>query len=164
MSFLKLREHWSARTGTTEELGRGCLAISSLDSLDGRSFLVAGTRSGVLRVSCPQAAEFRVDDLMLEENLELPILQLATGPFLSEGKVTALAVLHPRTVGVPTISGAHAATDETAASSSPAQGVRARPGAPRVQHGARRSAAPSGGRCSAFSPSTACCAWSSRSA
>ena len=116
MSFLKLREHWSARTGTTEELGRGCLAISSLDSLDGRSFLVAGTLSGVLRVYCPQAAEFRVDDLMLEENLELPILQLATGPFLSEGKVTALAVLHPRKLVVHTISVAQSATDEKAAS------------------------------------------------
>ena len=72
MSFLKLREHWSARTGTTEELGRGCLAISSLDSLDGRSFLVAGTLSGVLRVYCPQAAEDNIfPNLTVFETLRL---------------------------------------------------------------------------------------------
>lgn len=47
--------------------------------------IVLGTFSGMLRVYYPRgsvSAGYRVEDLMMEENLGLPILQLAVGKFV----------------------------------------------------------------------------------
>jgi hypothetical protein len=44
--------------------------------------IVTGSFQGVLRIYYPRLPEFRIDDVILEEHLGLPILQLALGAFL----------------------------------------------------------------------------------
>jgi hypothetical protein len=58
--------------------------VANLDNgADGDDKLATGSLSGVLRVLRPGGQrERRVDDLLLEERLGAPILQLAAGRFL----------------------------------------------------------------------------------
>lgn len=44
--------------------------------------IVTGSLHGVLRIYYPRQPEFRIDDVILEQHLDLPILQLALGAFL----------------------------------------------------------------------------------
>jgi hypothetical protein len=44
--------------------------------------IVTGSLNGVLRVYCPMQSDFRIEHLLLEENLRRPILQLALGYFI----------------------------------------------------------------------------------
>lgn len=44
--------------------------------------IVTGSLNGVLRVYCPTQSDFRIEHLLLEENLRRPILQLALGYFI----------------------------------------------------------------------------------
>lgn len=59
--------------------------------------IVTGSYSGLLRIYYPRQNEYKIDDLMLEKNLEEPILQIAAGRFstVSSSRLS-LAVLHPR--------------------------------------------------------------------
>lgn len=50
-------------------------------STDGADKIVTGSLSGMLRVFLPHQAGYRVDDLMLEQSLDAPILQLGLGRF-----------------------------------------------------------------------------------
>jgi Bardet-Biedl syndrome 9 protein len=44
--------------------------------------IVIGSLAGVLRVYFPRQADYQVEDLKLEEDLNAPILQLAIGRFI----------------------------------------------------------------------------------
>jgi Bardet-Biedl syndrome 9 protein len=57
--------------------------------------LSLGSFEGILRVFRPQARQFNVNDLLLEKNLDLPILQLEIGKF-SYVCDNSLAILHSR--------------------------------------------------------------------
>jgi Bardet-Biedl syndrome 9 protein len=65
--------------------------------------IVVGTLQGILRIFLPRKNEYSINDLMLEEELEGPILQIEAGRFLSGSKKLALAVLHPRKLVVYTV-------------------------------------------------------------
>lgn len=58
--------------------------------------MITGSFSGILRVYHPRQKEFQPDDLLLEQQLDGPILQLAAGHFIAGKPGLALAVLHPR--------------------------------------------------------------------
>ena len=102
MSVFKLHEWWSARAGAGEEFTSGGFIVGNLDnSPDGTNKIAVGSLEGLLRVYAPSTPSFRVEDLILESNISNPILQLATGRFVSTRKGNvALAVLHPRTLAV----------------------------------------------------------------
>lgn len=52
---------------------------------------------GVLRVFAPTKANYRVEDLIHEQHLAAPILQVAVGRFLpASPDYLGIAVLHPR--------------------------------------------------------------------
>ena len=101
MSLFQAREFWSAATGTDEEFGGGCLAVANLDNdPNGLLKLATGSFGGVLRLYLPREREFKLEDLMLEQSLDRPILQLLAGRFTSDSERVALAVLHPRALTV----------------------------------------------------------------
>ena len=97
MSLFNLREWWRHQQGGgTEEFDQTSLCIGNVDnSAKGRSKVVTGSFSGVLRILQPSSATFSPSHILLEQQLAEPILQVALGCFVS-GTAEALAVLHPR--------------------------------------------------------------------
>ena len=125
MSLFRAKEWWSVKLGATtdEEFDGNCLSIGNVDneideSLSHKSSmksnenndnqqegketqilnkLVTGSFSGNLRIFKPSSSSYKVEDLMLEENLKKPILQTLVGRFVpGEEGLNGIAVLHPR--------------------------------------------------------------------
>lgn len=86
----------------TESFDFGCMAIGNVDNASPASDKICvGSQQGVIRIYNPQRPEFRVEDLVLEEDLSHPILQLLVGSFLPAAPdALAVAVLHPRKLSV----------------------------------------------------------------
>ena len=96
---------WRASPGADEEFGPDALAVGNLDNeLNGACKVATGSFAGMLRLYYPREREYRVEDLMLESNLDAPILQLAAGAFLGAHSRVALAVLHPRALAVYSVA------------------------------------------------------------
>jgi|AntAceMinimDraft_5_1070358.scaffolds.fasta_scaffold30221_2 Bardet-Biedl syndrome 9 protein len=105
MSLFKTREWWTATCGTGEEFDHGCLAMGNLDEApDGGVKIVTGSFSGLVRVHAPKDRDYKVDDLVLEMDLKVPIIQVEVGRFVSHAGKTSLAVLHPRKLAVYTLA------------------------------------------------------------
>ncbi|GAX83403.1 hypothetical protein CEUSTIGMA_g10828.t1 [Chlamydomonas eustigma] len=94
MSLFKAREWWHASVGQGEEfdVGSMCIQISDTSSIP---TIVTGSFKGVLRIYRVTSRDYKVDDLLLEQELDAPILQVESGRFSSTGGIQ-LAVLHPR--------------------------------------------------------------------
>lgn len=79
------------------------IQISTLGGNRKKDKIVTGSYSGVIRIFLPHKREYNMNDLMLEEELDEPILQVEAGRFLAGSKKIALAVLHPRRIVVYTV-------------------------------------------------------------
>ncbi|KAJ9470991.1 Protein pthb1-like protein [Diplonema papillatum] len=101
-SLFKARDWWQTRCGENEEFDRGCLVVANVDNdPSGSEKLVVGSFQGVLRIYHPRQKGFKADDLLLEQQLDGPILQLATGRFSSNASGNVcLAVLHSKRLTV----------------------------------------------------------------
>lgn len=96
MSLFQLREWWRHQQATEEFGGSGSLCLAQIQ--EGRSSqqqIITGSFSGQLRVFNPSGPEFSPAHVLLEHQLNEPILQVAWGRF-SSSCVACLAVLHPR--------------------------------------------------------------------
>lgn len=102
MSIFKVKEFWS--TSIAGEYDVGGLVCGSLDRHDGGSMIATGSFGGLLRIYSPSRREYKADDLILEEDLDYPILQMKMGKFLAGSDDMALAVLHPRKLTVYELS------------------------------------------------------------
>ena len=101
MSLFTVHDWWSVTPGASEEFGSGCVAVGNLDNAaDGQPKLATGSFAGVLRIYHPRESSFQVEDVLLEQALDAPILQLAAGKFLPDSQRTSLAVLHPRALAI----------------------------------------------------------------
>jgi len=101
MSLFSSREWWTVAPGVDEEFGPGCVAVGNLDNDASSGLKIAtGSFNGTLRVYSPRQREAKLEDLMLEVSLDLPILQLSAGRFLADSERVGLAVLHPRKLSV----------------------------------------------------------------
>ncbi len=58
--------------------------------------IAVGSFQGVFRMYLPSKPQYRVEDLVLEESLGLPILQLLLGKFIPSTDSLGVAVLHPK--------------------------------------------------------------------
>mmetsp|Transcript_13770 Transcript_13770/g.26699 ORF Transcript_13770/g.26699 Transcript_13770/m.26699 type:complete len:870 (-) Transcript_13770:352-2961(-) len=97
MSLFQAREWWSAKPDDVEETGHGNLVVANIDNdPNGHAKIVSASYQGFLRIYFPRQAGYKIEDLMLEKNLELPVLQIAAGRFLPTPNKLGLAVLHPR--------------------------------------------------------------------
>ena len=113
MSLFTTREWWSSTIDSAEEFDKGCMCVANIDnepakamgsasalSSDANAKIIIGSFSGLLRIYYPRQAQYRIEDLMIEQNLGMPILQVAAGRFVSGSNNIALAVLHPRRLTV----------------------------------------------------------------
>jgi len=97
MSLFSTREWWQATPGAEEEVSSLAFTVGNFDNeSSGALKLAAGSFEGTLRVYAPRERDFKLEHLMLEVALDLPILQLASGRFFSDARRIGLAVLHPR--------------------------------------------------------------------
>eukprot|EP01006_Ploeotia_vitrea_P029213 TRINITY_DN61798_c0_g1_i1.p1 TRINITY_DN61798_c0_g1~~TRINITY_DN61798_c0_g1_i1.p1 ORF type:complete len:865 (-),score=120.59 TRINITY_DN61798_c0_g1_i1:1500-4094(-) len=113
-SLFKARDFWSTKCGNGEEYDKKSLVVANIDNdQNGSEKIIVGSFSGILRVFYPKQKGFNADDLLLEQELEMPILQLAAGQFLPNSGAIALAVLHPRKLAVYVISRAGGTTEGT---------------------------------------------------
>eukprot|EP00605_Chrysophyceae_sp_TOSAG23-4_P001036 GSChrysophyteH1.ASY1.ANO1.1139.1 assembled CDS len=98
MSCFKLKEWWSVQAGADEEFGHSSLVVGDLDNVrgSGGDKIAVGSLQGMLRVYSPTRPQFRVEDLLIEEDMGSPILQLLAGMFLPNSTDIGIAVLHPR--------------------------------------------------------------------
>jgi Bardet-Biedl syndrome 9 protein len=110
MSLFQAREWWATTCGQEEEFAAGSLAVGELivqqqggdegGGHRGDELICVGSLQGMLRIYNPSAGE-NVHALVVEENLGSPVLQMAIGYFVPAApEMRALAVLHPRRLGV----------------------------------------------------------------
>eukprot|EP00760_Papus_ankaliazontas_P038287 PhM_4_TR9053/c0_g1_i1/m.60036/K19398/BBS9; Bardet-Biedl syndrome 9 protein len=100
-SLFKARDYWTVKFGADEEVDRGCMALGNADNdSGGADKIVVGTFQGVLRVYSPKGKGLRADDLLLEQQLDAPVLSVLLGRFIPDSTSTAILVLHPRKVVV----------------------------------------------------------------
>ena len=96
MSVFQVNEWWSVQVSSTEEFDMGGMCIGNLDNANPPSDKIAvGSMEGVLRIFNPTRPTYRIEDLVIEENLGFPILQLLLGKFIPSTDHLGLAVLHP---------------------------------------------------------------------
>eukprot|EP00959_Pyramimonas_sp_CCMP1952_P126219 2639646-Pyramimonas_sp.AAC.1 len=96
MSLFKARDWWRVNCGNEEEFDVGCICTGNVDNdPSGEVKVVTGSFQGMLRIYNPKERDFKVEDLMLEQNLTEPIIQVEAGHFTSNGGIS-IAVLHPR--------------------------------------------------------------------
>lgn len=96
MSLFRVKERWSTLAGDAEEFeAMVCGNLDNVDDVD-ETKIALGSLSGILRVYKPSIPEYNATDLILEEDLGAPILQLRLGKFFLGTNHLGLAVLHPR--------------------------------------------------------------------
>uniref|UniRef100_A0A7S2G715 PTHB1 N-terminal domain-containing protein n=1 Tax=Octactis speculum TaxID=3111310 RepID=A0A7S2G715_9STRA len=106
MSLFQAREWWRTRLGGEEEFCNGSLAVGNVDNAkNGAMKILTGSLQGMLRLHLPKQAEtVSSEDLLFEQSLGLPILQLIVGGFVPHSEeLQAVAVLHPRRLSVYSI-------------------------------------------------------------
>lgn len=97
MSVFQLQEWWGVKISEDEEFDHGGMAVGNIDNADPPTEKIAvGSLQGMLRIYSPTRPQFRVEDLILEESLGAPILQLLLGRFIPGSTLLGLAVLHPK--------------------------------------------------------------------
>jgi Bardet-Biedl syndrome 9 protein len=101
MSLFKLTEWWSFHQGGgLEEFDQGSMCIGNVDnSTRGKSKILTGSFSGMIRIFQPTHGQFSPSHMLLEHQLQEPILQLAIGRFCS-GVPLSLAILHQRSLAL----------------------------------------------------------------
>ncbi|XP_060678948.1 protein PTHB1 isoform X5 [Hemiscyllium ocellatum] len=108
MSLFKARDWWSTVVGEQEEFDQGCLCVADIDN-SGNDKIIVGSYKGILRIYSPQPAKpgaaLHPEELILELQLQDPILQVEVGKFVSGTELLHLAVLHPRKLSVYAFSG-----------------------------------------------------------
>ncbi|XP_071050684.1 protein PTHB1 [Onthophagus taurus] len=106
MSLFQTKELWSNQCSDSnvEEFDQNALKISQLNG--SRDNIIVGSHSGVLRIYQPSIFipgdinNFKANDLLVEKVLDVPILQLDTGKYVSGSQQIQIALLHPRSLTV----------------------------------------------------------------
>ncbi|XP_055974025.1 protein PTHB1 [Sorex fumeus] len=110
MSLFKARDWWSTILGEKEEFDQGCLCLADVDNTgSGQDKIIVGSFMGYLRIFNPHPVKIgdgaHAEDLLLEVQLQSPILQVEVGKFVSGTELLHLAVLHSRKLCVYFVSG-----------------------------------------------------------
>lgn len=101
MSVFQLQDWWSVKLSDREEFDHGCMFIGNIDNANPPTDKICvGSFQGILRVYNPSRPQFRVEDLILEEDVGLPILQVLGGRFIPSTELLGIALLHPRKLAV----------------------------------------------------------------
>jgi Bardet-Biedl syndrome 9 protein len=99
MSLFDCNEYWSYSSEYNEECSNKSLAISYnllANDKNHQVFLATGSFQGYLRIFQPSAGGYNIEQLILENNLDAPILQLEIGRFTNNSNIDCMAVLQPK--------------------------------------------------------------------
>ncbi|XP_030830268.1 protein PTHB1 [Strongylocentrotus purpuratus] len=109
MSLFKARDWWTTTVGSGEVFDQGSLAVAKIDGNSStHDKIIVGSFNGVLRIYQPQPSKgehLKAEDVVLEAQLQQPILQVETGRFVSVSEALHLAVLHPRKLAIYSVQG-----------------------------------------------------------
>ncbi|XP_071822980.1 protein PTHB1-like isoform X3 [Apostichopus japonicus] len=115
MSLFKARDWWSVSIGSQEVFDHCSLCVANIDNANSQlEKVIVGSYQGILRIYTPQSGKgsnLQAEDVLLEQQLPLPILQVEAGKFVSVSEALHLAVLHPRKLAVYSISSASASVE-----------------------------------------------------
>ncbi|XP_071490439.1 protein PTHB1-like [Diadema antillarum] len=114
MSLFKARDWWTRSVGSDEVFDQGSLAVACIDSNSPNDKIIVGSFNGVLRIYQPQPGKgenLKAEDVLLETQLQQPILQVAVGRLVSVSEALHLAVLHPRKLAVYSVIGTTGAVE-----------------------------------------------------
>ncbi|KAL0249152.1 hypothetical protein GEMRC1_004385 [Eukaryota sp. GEM-RC1] len=102
MSLFSVKTFWHTSVPTNEEFAPNAICVGNVDNAeDCLEKVITGSLSGILRIHFPrEEVEASTEDLLLENDLENPILQLSLGRFIPQSDSVALAVLHTRKLSV----------------------------------------------------------------
>lgn len=105
MSLFQAREWWSTQVSEDEEFDTGCLCLANIDNEpSGANKIITGSYQGMLRMYYPKQKEYKIEDLILESNMEAPILQIEAGRFVQGSREICMALLHPLKLSVYMVS------------------------------------------------------------
>lgn len=83
----------------------GCLCVANVDNEPtGANKIIMGSYQGMLRMYYPKQKEYKIEDLILESNVEAPILQIEAGRFVQGSRDTCMSLLHPMKLSVYMVS------------------------------------------------------------
>lgn len=113
MSLFSLKEWWSVRQGDgLEEFDQCSMCLGNVDnSPRGRVKIITGSFAGVLRIYQPGGSSYVPSDLLLEQQMPAPILQVAIGKFIP-AVPNALAILHPKALKIFQVTRPRTAGDD----------------------------------------------------
>eukprot|EP00439_Symbiodinium_sp_Y106_P064187 s2827_g10.t1 len=102
---MQAREWWSTQVSEDEEFDTGCLCLANIDNEpSGANKIITGSYQGMLRMYYPKQKEYKIEDLILESNMEAPILQIEAGRFVQGSREICMALLHPLKLSVYMVS------------------------------------------------------------
>jgi len=101
MSIFQPKEWWSAKVGNGEEFDYNSICVANIDNEQGdEPKIIVGSFEGVLRIYKPNRKgnhKYHAEDLIIEKNMEGPILQVSCGTFSSKhSEKLCLGVLSTR--------------------------------------------------------------------
>ena len=115
MSLFHSREWWSHKPEYPSECSPTSFLTCNIDEDPSNTEkLITGSFTGHLRIFSPSSPP-KLEDLLLEVNLDDPILQLEVGRFISGTSRLALAILFPNKLSIYTVNAVKAAGTTTAA-------------------------------------------------
>ena len=101
MSVFQLNDWWSVQVAGEEEFDVGGMCVGNVDNAEPPSDkIVVGSLRGFLRIYAPTRSGYRIEDLVIEEDMGAPVLQVMIGKFIPSTDSLGLAVLHPRKLAV----------------------------------------------------------------
>lgn len=93
MSIFQLRDKWGTTVGDQEEFDTSSIWVGNIDnSSPPADKIVIGSFQGRLRIYLPALRAYRVDDMLLEKNMQAPIYQVAA----IGQDIFQLGILHSR--------------------------------------------------------------------
>jgi hypothetical protein len=70
MSIFQIQEWWATSVGHNEEFHSNSVCIGNVDNTQPEADkIVTGSFEGKLRIYCPQARAFRIEDVLIEKDL-----------------------------------------------------------------------------------------------
>ena len=119
MSLFHSKEWWSHKAECPSECSPASLVVANLASDPSNADqLITGSFTGHLRIFSPSSPS-KLEDLLLEVQLDEPILQVEVGRFISGSSRLALAVLFPNRVTVYQVTAVKANSGHSASAGPP---------------------------------------------
>ena len=83
-------EEWRAtNVGANEEFHNNSICVGNVDNANPpMDKIVVGSFEGILRIFSPQQRQFKTEDVLIEKDLQAPVLQVSCARALVSAKIT----------------------------------------------------------------------------